>query len=96
MADDLKMPLTQHLEELRWCLVKLLLAIATGAIIAYNYSEVLFAFLISVAPGTMSATNSTLAAVMARPGPLEPHPQRPPRCGCGTSNVCLAELGVAD
>ena len=32
------------LEELRWCLVKSLLAIATGAIIAYNYSEVLFAF----------------------------------------------------
>lgn len=46
MAEDLKMPLTQHLEELRWCLIKSLVAVATGGIIAYNYSEVLFAFLI--------------------------------------------------
>ncbi len=43
---DVKMPLTQHLEELRWCLIKSLLAVAIGGVVAYNFSEVLFAILI--------------------------------------------------
>jgi len=43
---DAKMPLTQHLEELRWCLIKSIAAIAVGGVIAYNFSEGLFAFLI--------------------------------------------------
>src|SRR5215470_12800182 len=43
---DVKMPLTQHLEELRWCLIKSLFAIAIGGIVAYNFSEILFAILI--------------------------------------------------
>jgi sec-independent protein translocase protein TatC len=42
---DLKMPLTAHLEELRWRLIKALLAIAVGFIAAYNFAESLFALL---------------------------------------------------
>jgi sec-independent protein translocase protein TatC len=42
---DVKMPLTAHLEELRWRLVKALLAIAVGFIATYNLADELFAFL---------------------------------------------------
>jgi sec-independent protein translocase protein TatC len=40
------MPLTQHLEELRWRLIRALLAATVGAVICYNWADVLFAFLI--------------------------------------------------
>ena len=43
---DLEMPLTAHLEELRWRLVKSLLAVAVGFGVAYWYSDVLFEILI--------------------------------------------------
>ena len=36
---DVKMPLTAHLEELRWRLIKSLLAIAAGFIGCYNFAE---------------------------------------------------------
>lgn len=39
------MPLTAHLEELRWRLIKSLLAIAGAFIAVYNFSDVLFAIL---------------------------------------------------
>ncbi|MBI3783194.1 MAG: twin-arginine translocase subunit TatC [Deltaproteobacteria bacterium] len=42
MTTDLKMPLTSHLEELRWRLVKSFVAIAIGFGISYNYSDALF------------------------------------------------------
>ncbi len=42
---DVKMPLTAHLQELRWRLIKSLVAITIGFIIAYNFADVLFAFL---------------------------------------------------
>jgi len=42
---DLKMPLTAHLEELRWRLIKSLLAIAVGFIACYNFADFLFALL---------------------------------------------------
>jgi len=42
---DLKMPLTAHLEELRWRLIKSLLAIAVGFIACYNFADLLFALL---------------------------------------------------
>ena len=42
---DLKMPLTAHLEELRWRLIKSLLAITVGFIATYNLADQLFAFL---------------------------------------------------
>jgi sec-independent protein translocase protein TatC len=39
---DVKMPLTAHLQELRWRLVKSLLAIAVGFGACYNFAEALF------------------------------------------------------
>jgi sec-independent protein translocase protein TatC len=42
---DVKMPLTAHLEELRWRLVKSLIAIAIAFAAAYNFADQLFAFL---------------------------------------------------
>jgi sec-independent protein translocase protein TatC len=39
---DVKMPLTAHLQELRWRLVKSLLAIAAGFTLCYNFAEALF------------------------------------------------------
>jgi len=44
-ADEAKMPLTAHLEELRWRLIKALLSIAVAFIAVYNFSDVLFAIL---------------------------------------------------
>ena len=42
---DLQMPLTAHLEELRWRLVKALLAVGVAFIAVYNVSDLLFEFL---------------------------------------------------
>ncbi len=42
---DVQMPLTAHLEELRWRIVKVVLAVGIAFIACYNYSEILFAFL---------------------------------------------------
>jgi sec-independent protein translocase protein TatC len=39
---DVKMPLTAHLQELRWRLIKSLLAIAVGFAACYNFTEALF------------------------------------------------------
>lgn len=39
---DVKMPLTAHLQELRWRLIKSLLAIAAGFTLCYNFAEPLF------------------------------------------------------
>src|SRR4029450_1373058 len=39
---DIKMPLTAHLEELRWRLIKSLLVIAVGFIVTYNLADWLF------------------------------------------------------
>lgn len=39
---DVKMPLTEHLQELRWRLIKSLLAIAVGFIACYNFADSLF------------------------------------------------------
>jgi len=39
---DVKMPLTAHLEELRWRLIKVLLALAAGFLVCYNFAELLF------------------------------------------------------
>lgn len=42
---DVKMPLTAHLQELRWRLIKSLLAIAAGFTACYNFAETLFQLL---------------------------------------------------
>jgi sec-independent protein translocase protein TatC len=44
-TDDAKMPLTAHLEELRWRMVRALLATAVVFVAAYNFADYLFAFL---------------------------------------------------
>lgn len=42
---DVKMPLTAHLQELRWRLIKSLLATAVGFAVCYGFADSLFAFL---------------------------------------------------
>jgi len=42
---DVQMPLTEHLEELRWRLIRALLATTVGFAVSYNFAEQLFAFL---------------------------------------------------
>jgi sec-independent protein translocase protein TatC len=42
---DVKMPLTAHLEELRWRLIKALVAIGLAFGVCYYFAEILFAFL---------------------------------------------------
>lgn len=44
-AAEAEMPLTAHLEELRWRLLKALLAIGLGFAVAYWYADLLFAIL---------------------------------------------------
>ena len=42
---DVKMPLTAHLEELRWRLIKALVAISLAFIVSYNFADTLFELL---------------------------------------------------
>lgn len=58
---DAEMPLTAHLEELRWRIVKALLAIVVGFLIAYIYADTLFAILIR--PITLAAGDSTVKLI---------------------------------
>jgi len=64
---DVKMPLTAHLEELRWRLVKGLGAVAVAFVGSYYFAESLFAFLIrplsaaQEAPVTLIGTGVTEA-----------------------------------
>ena len=58
---DAEMPLTAHLEELRWRIVKALLAIMLGFLIAYLYADTLFAILIR--PITLAAGDSTVKLI---------------------------------
>ena len=58
---DAEMPLTAHLEELRWRVVKALLAIFLGFAIAYVYADTLFAILIR--PITLAAGDSTVKLI---------------------------------
>jgi sec-independent protein translocase protein TatC len=43
---DVRMPLTAHLEELRWRIVRSLVAIAVGFVLAYAFAEPLVGFLV--------------------------------------------------
>lgn len=42
---DVKMPLTAHLEELRWRIIKTLAAVAVAFAVSYNFADWLFQFL---------------------------------------------------
>jgi sec-independent protein translocase protein TatC len=58
---DVKMPITAHLEELRWRLIKALVAITVCSVVAYNFAEFLFALLtrplLALNTGTGSETD---------------------------------------
>jgi sec-independent protein translocase protein TatC len=58
---DVEMPLTAHLEELRWRIVKSLLAIAAGFLVAYFFADQLFEILIR--PLTLAAEGSTVKVI---------------------------------
>ena len=56
MATDSNMTFTEHLEELRWCLLRAVLAVALVSSICYFFSAALFAFMVAplrahLAPG---------------------------------------------
>ena len=41
------MTLTEHLEELRWCLLRSVIAVLVGSTVCYFYSNVIFAFMVA-------------------------------------------------
>ncbi len=43
---DARMPLTAHLEELRWRIVRVLIAVSLAFVVCYNFSDQLFTFLV--------------------------------------------------
>jgi sec-independent protein translocase protein TatC len=43
---DARMPLTAHLEELRWRIVRAVIAVSVGFVVCYSFSERLFVFLV--------------------------------------------------
>ena len=47
VASDLNMTLTEHLEELRWGLLKSLIAIAIASIICYFFSDLIFGIVVA-------------------------------------------------
>src|SRR5215472_1895271 len=58
---DVEMPLTAHLEELRWRLIKAILAVAAGFGIAYGFADRLFAVLIR--PLTLAAADKNVRLI---------------------------------
>jgi len=58
---DVEMPLTAHLEELRWRIVKALLAIALGFAVSYAFADTLFEILIR--PITLAAGDGTVKLI---------------------------------
>jgi len=58
---DAEMPLTAHLEELRWRLAKGLLAILAGFLVSYVYADTLFAILIR--PIQLAAGDATVKLI---------------------------------
>ena len=61
--DDERLPLTQHLAELRTRLVRVLLAWIIGAVLAWNFSEQIFGFLLEPAVAALSDGERMLQAI---------------------------------
>lgn len=61
--DERALPITEHLAELRRRIGMALAAILIGAILAYNFSEQLFGFLLSPATEALAARGSKLQAI---------------------------------
>ncbi len=41
------MTLTEHLEELRWCLLRSVIAVFVGSVVCYFFSNAIFAFMVA-------------------------------------------------
>jgi len=61
--DDERLPLTQHLAELRTRLIRILLAWVICAAIAWNFSELIFSYLLEPAVAALGAGERTLQAI---------------------------------
>ncbi len=61
--DDEKLPLTDHLTELRTRIIRILIAWALGAAIAWNFSELLFGYLLKPAIAALGEGSHTLQAI---------------------------------
>jgi sec-independent protein translocase protein TatC len=62
-VDDTRLPLTAHLTELRDRIVKVLLAWAVGAVLAYAFAEQIFGFVLHPAIVSLSERGSRLQAI---------------------------------
>ncbi len=61
--DDEKLPLTHHLAELRTRIVRILLAWIICALLAWNFSELIFGYLLDPAVAALSSGERTLQAI---------------------------------
>jgi len=61
--DDEKLPLTHHLAELRTRIVRILLAWIICALLAWNFSELIFGYLLEPAIAALSSGERTLQAI---------------------------------
>jgi len=61
--DDEKLPLTQHLAELRTRIVRILLAWIVCAVVAWNYSELIFGYLLQPAVAALGQGERSLQAI---------------------------------
>jgi sec-independent protein translocase protein TatC len=62
-VDERALPITEHLAELRRRIGLALAAIVIGACLAYNFSESIFAWLLSPATTALAAKGSKLQAI---------------------------------
>ena len=46
MAADVYLTFTEHLEELRWCLIKAVIAVFVGFLVSYFFTDQIFAFMV--------------------------------------------------
>ena len=61
--DDARLPLTEHLAELRSRLFKMLVAWAIGTALAWNFSEQIFAYLLAPAVSALGGEGRPLQAI---------------------------------
>jgi sec-independent protein translocase protein TatC len=61
--DDARLPLTQHLAELRTRLIRILLAWIVCALLAWNFSELIFGYLLEPAVAALGDGERTLQAI---------------------------------
>jgi sec-independent protein translocase protein TatC len=61
--DNEKLPLTEHLAELRTRIIRILIAWIVGSLFAWNYSEAIFGFLLEPAVAALGEGDRTLQAI---------------------------------